>query len=1053
MKSQAGATDGAGPTTADRRAALDPAASATQGAGNLDADTCLALFRAHPDGMYWLEPLFAEGRIVDFRLAAVNPAGALLLRRTEGQVAGQRLSQLLHGGEGSQWLEHGRTVWETGAVQEFREPMESPGGLLPMRWFALNVQRVGAALLVLAREETALCRAQSELARMEARLRQLERIAHLGSYAYDLRRGRAWWSDEAYRIAGLEPGAAEPSYETGLALVHPEDRERIHQAVTEAKRRGGPYSNEYRIVRPDGSVRIVHSNGQVLLDEQGQAVEFVATLQDVTELRASEERAHASEARFRRVIDNVPVILFELDAQGTVLFSEGKGLERQGIGAQDVVGHSIFTLYADRPAFLDSIRRALAGEALVAAHETRGGVYERWLEPIFDPQGQVAGVVGVSLDVTERHRAESELRANRALLRTVMDGLPEFIWAKDLEGRYLIANRAMGEAHGMDPERMVGRHIRDLPGVPEQVRQEHEALDHAVIDEGRVVDNSDFRLTDAQGRQRRFRVQKRPLLNAERGVIGVVGIAHDITEQQRIQQELEQHRALLQAIFDTFPARLMVTGTDGRAVLVNRAFSDELGLTPREALLRGVGCPPLKAEDDRRRQEELERVLRDGRSFDSERQRRRPDGSELHERVIRVPLFDRTGSIDGALNIALDITAQKAAEAQLRQAQKMEAFGQLAGGVAHDFNNLLQVILGHGEIARLRVGDDPKLTRALEQMMGAASRGGELTRKLLAFGRRQVLRPRNLQLDALVEDMLRLLERLLGRHIALRQEHRAQGVCVHADPGMVEQVVMNLCVNARDAMPGGGTLTLRTGRATVDEAQRKALDLPRAGSYVRLSVADTGTGMPAEVLQHIFEPFFTTKPEGQGTGLGLSTVYGIVRQHGGAIQVDSTPGAGTTFTVLLPGCEEGTPLPAAQGPSFIPRGSETLLVVEEETQVLGLLEDLLQSQGYRVLAARGVQEALRLHEAHRDEIALVLVDVMMPRSGVWNLLRQVRMAAPQVGVLLSTGYLADAVDARFRGEYRLDIIEKPYSPYDLFRRVRGLLDRAGAPGPTPRVEP
>jgi signal transduction histidine kinase len=379
---------------------------------------------------------------------------------------------------------------------------------------------------------------------------------------------------------------------------------------------------------------------------------------------------------------------------------------------------------------------------------------------------------------------------------------------------------------------------------------------------------------------------------------------------------------------------------------------------------------------------------------------------------------------------------------QLFQARKMEAIGLLAGGVAHDFNNLLTVILGRSELLRHRMGSDDPLRRHVDLIEETSERASALTRQLLAFSRRQPFHARLVDLNAVVRAMGPMLGRLIGEDVTLQTTLQAAPAWVRADPSQLEQVVLNLVVNARDAMPRGGRLTLSTRTAEVDAAFVERHPGARMGRYMVLDVTDTGEGMDAATRSRIFEPFFTTKEPGKGTGLGLATVYGIVKQSEGNIWVRSEPGAGTTFEVYLPAAERGPEEPdlAEREPATLPRGSETILLVEDEEAVRELALEVLQGQGYTVLSARHGAEALLTAEQHAGPIQLVLTDVVMPGMSGVELSARLRALRSGMRVLFTSGYAGDRVGHAAHSGTRPELLQKPFSPEALARRVRQVLD-------------
>ena len=398
------------------------------------------------------------------------------------------------------------------------------------------------------------------------------------------------------------------------------------------------------------------------------------------------------------------------------------------------------------------------------------------------------------------------------------------------------------------------------------------------------------------------------------------------------------------------------------------------------------------------------------------------------------------GHLVRSWGIQRDVTARVHLEEQLRNAQQLEAIGRLAGGVAHDFNNILSIIMGHGELLKSTVAENDRARSGLEQIRRAAERAASLTQQLLAFSRKQVLQPKVLDLNESVADVQKMLSRVIGEDIELIASLHPSLAPVKADPGQIEQVLMNLAVNARDAMPQGGKLTMETSNVELATDAARDLQLP-PGRYVRLRVIDGGHGMDSETLTHIFEPFFTTKPTGKGTGLGLATVYGIVKQSGGGIQVQSQPGTGTEFSVFLPAASEVVPKPQERvGPEIIAGGAETILIVEDEPDLRELTRVFLEAYGYKVLLSSGAEEALRIAETFPQPINLVLTDVIMPGMSGRQLAERVVSRRPETRIMYMTGYTDDMVVQYKVLEPGVHLLQKPFSKRDLALKVRTALD-------------
>jgi len=525
------------------------------------------------------------------------------------------------------------------------------------------------------------------------------------------------------------------------------------------------------------------------------------------------------------------------------------------------------------------------------------------------------------------------------------------------------------------------------------------------------------------------------LLPAEAGAPGLsYVIFRDATDRKRQETERERlARALEQA-----EEMVVVADAGGTIVYVNPAFERVTGYGRAEVAGRNLLAPAADEVDAI--YPALHEAVTARQPWQGRFANRKKDGTAYHEEARVSLVRDAAGAIESYVAVKRDITRDLALEAQLVQSQKLETVGRLAGGVAHDFNNLLSVILSYSGFALEQLGPDSPIRGELEEIEGAGRRAASLTRQLLAFSRKQVLQPVALQLNQGLGEMEKMLRRLVGEDVELRFDLAPGLGVVTADPGQVEQVVMNLAVNSRDAMPGGGRLTIATANVELGPADLAGQPALRPGPYVQLVVSDTGSGMDEATRAHLFEPFFTTKAAGKGSGLGLSTVYGIVRQSGGCMLVESAPGAGTTFRIYLPRQPEAQPEVRPAPAAARTGGAETVLVVEDDPVVLAVARRILESGGYRVLTAAGGAAGLELCERHPGEIQLVLTDVVMPQMGGRAFAETLRKARPGIKVVFMSGYTDEAlVNQGVTGE-GLAFIVKPFTQALLLRRVRQVLD-------------
>jgi PAS domain S-box-containing protein len=516
---------------------------------------------------------------------------------------------------------------------------------------------------------------------------------------------------------------------------------------------------------------------------------------------------------------------------------------------------------------------------------------------------------------------------------------------------------------------------------------------------------------------------------------GILTVARDITTRK----QAEAARQLLASAVEQAAETIVITDAAAVIEYVNPAFETVTGYAREEVVGRNPRI--LKSgEQDAAFYASLWQTISSGKTWTGHFVNRKKDGTRYTENATISPVHDSAGTIVKYVAVKHDITRERQLEDQLRQVQKMESVGRLTGGVAHDFNNVLQVITGYCELLSARVSDENQ--HYVAQITKAAERATMLTTQLLAFSRKQVLRPRVLETKNLIQSMQKMLERVIGEDIELRTFIDSNTGNFLADRGQMEQVLLNLAVNARDAMPSGGKLTIETANRTIDETYVRDHPGAKSGQYVRIAVSDTGVGMDPETLSHIYEPFFTTKEMGKGTGLGLSTVYGIVKQSEGYINCYSEKGKGTAFTIYLPLTPEEADKPQVAGPGTTsPRGTETILIVDDDSAVRSVARIALEAAGYVVIEASGGEEALSDVLARNITVALLVTDVVMPRMSGKELARRLQEISPKVRVLYASGYTANVISYHGILEAGLDFLQKPFSSTELLAKVREILDR------------
>jgi PAS domain S-box-containing protein len=827
----------------------------------------------------------------------------------------------------------------------------------------------------------------------------------------------------------------------GFDGVHPDERPRLETLFSELLTEPGKARTaEFQYQHKDGSWRFLEASGNNRLDDPAVRA-IVCNYRDVTQRNEAQTRLRESEERYRQLVENSTDLICETDSETRYTYLSPNYQDVLGYDPQELLGRKVFDLVHpdDFPAVLADVNRTNATPEVYRFRHKNGQWH--WFESVGKSYQRANGEIRVvifSRDITSRKMTEEALAHERDLLHILMESVPHLIYFKDQQSRYTRINHAQVANLGLrKAEEAVGR--TDFDFYPSELAQEFHTDESRILATAVPLVDKVERQTGVDATERWLSSTKVPIIDKQGRITGIIGISRDITERKRAEEAIRASQAKYRTLIENLEQNIFLKDEQYRFIAVNGVFCRQIGLSEAEIIGKTDFdfYPAHLAEkyraDDRQ-------VLVEGKRLEQEEQNF-SDGQLRTVQVIKTPVKDDQGKIVGVLGIFWDVTEQRALEAQLRQAQKMEAVGQLAGGVAHDFNNLLTVILGNVSLVKAGLSADDANGQLLSLTEKAALRAAELTGKLLGFSRGTTLRLESTDLTASLEETVSLLRRTIDPRINLVINVPPQPWLVQADLGQINQVLMNLCLNARDAMPNGGRLSLDLCNVTLTaEAARLHLEA-RPGDFVRLRVRDTGEGIAEDILPRIFEPFFTTKGPGKGTGLGLAMVFGIIKQHQGWIECSSQLNVGTCFDIYLPrhlpAAEVSLPLTLSAAPR---PGSETILLVDDEAMIRNLGRMILERYGYRVLLAEDGVEALNLYRGKPEEISLVVLDLTMPHLSGREVLQKLLEIDPNVRVLLASGYSAEhAID--FESDRIVGFVGKPYRPDDLARHVRSALDK------------
>lgn len=1035
-----------------------------QPASKTENEDLRAMFESFP-GLAWaVEPS-------GFRLVAITREVLDVLKKSRDEIIGRTVSEVFpadpHDSQGSEGQEvllaSLRKVVETGErdvlpVHRYALPSTVAGDnrFVERYWSIVNAPVFGASgqlkyVLHVTQDVTGIIDAGSgkmiadsgverlkadvvertkELKRVNEHLQLAQRIAKIGSWELRLPEFRRHWSSEIYRILGTTPESVD-EIRSMQAFIHPDDRKRVLKAREEALE-GHVSEIEHRIVRPDGETRVVVQRGRLIADSEGRPQLLYGTMQDVTESRKAEAEIKELETRLVATLENITDAFFTLDREWRFTYINRRAEELLHRNRNELLGNIVWDEFdsAVNSAFYTEYHRAVEKRETVKFEEYYAPI-NAWLGVTAYPSHN--GLAVYFRDVTEQKRNEAALRESEERFRVVAKATADTIWDWNLDTGTMWWNEGLYNVFGYRPEQVEPDSRSFLSRIHPDDKQRVVDLIQSVLENGADEWKAEYRFRRDNGSYADVIVRGYIVRDVNGKPVRMVGGMNDVTEAKEKENRLTRQAALLDKAHDA----IIVHDMHYRIRFWNRSAQRIYGWTPEEAIGQPIDRLLYTNQDVF---DEAVRTLIATGEWSGEVAKRHKDGRTVVSDVSWSLLVNDNGVPEAIMSIDTDITERLLLEEQLRQSQRLESVGQLTGGVAHDFNNLLTVILGNAELLVDQVPPDGQAHRLAEMTRMAALRGAELTHRLLAFARRQALEPRVVDINELVDNLNNMLRRTLLENIDIEIIEQPDTWKAYVDPGQLESVLLNLCINAKDAMSGGGKLTIETANVELDEVYAANNSEVAPGCYAMIAVSDIGGGIAPECLDRVFDPFFTTKEKGKGTGLGLSMAYGFAKQSQGHIKIYSEPGHGTTVKLYLPRATR----PDEKADFVIEkdhdlRGNEKILVVEDNDLVRSHAETQLGEYGYKVLTASNGHEAIEILK-NNDDIQLLFTDVIM--SGGMNgreLAEMAKRIRPRMKILYTSGYTENAIVHHGRLDQGVNLLQKPYQRRDLARKVRHVL--------------
>ncbi len=902
-------------------------------------------------------------------------------------------------------------------------------------------------------------RAEKELERLTMILSEGQRLSHTGSWEYRAETKETFWTEEEFRIFGLAPSPKSPTYSQLLeSYIHPDDVAFFDQTFKSALEEKSVFELEHRIVRPDGSIGVLFNRAEPHFDESGRLLKYTGTTLDITESKRAEEALRKKDARLANIASQVPGMLYQFMMKPDGSFS----IPYSSHGVRDIFGCSPEEVKDDFGPIFNAIHPEDRNEISRTIDESvknlsqwkceyrvqLSGQPVKWVFGNSIPEKMADGSIlwsGYNMDITERKKAEEELRKLYEAMDLAQKMAGIGYWSYDKKGGKRFWSSQMYKNFGLD-ERFGPPGTEDLRKVAHPDDWDIYKKNFKSALNG-VPYNQVMKIFFSDGSLRYIQSEGHPMTDESGEVVGLIGTSQDITERVETKMALEESEKKYRNIFENAVEGFFRSTPEGKFKEVNPAFARMLGYDSPQELVSSISNIKTQYYVNPADRERYQKILRKfGVVDDIEFKVKRKDGDELWVSNSTRAYFDDDGNVTHYEGIVNDISERKKAEeekeklqSQLKQAAKMEAIGNLAGGIAHDFNNILATMIGFTEVALDEMQRGAGADDSLQEVLRAGKRARDLVRQILLFSRQSDKQIKPIQPDIIVKEVLKFIRSSIPSTIEIRLKIECDSLIL-GNSTQIHQMLMNLCTNAAQAMEDrGGVLTVRLKDIAVGDAGVASRLELKAGNYIEIMVADTGPGIPQSIMDSIFDPYYTTKGPGEGTGIGLAVVKGIVESHGGKIAVDSQLGKGSTFTLYLPGSKnERTAVQPAEAEK-LPTGSERILFVDDELAIAKLGKQLLESLGYAVETRTSSMEALELFRAKPDMFDVVISDMTMPKMTGDKLALEMMKIRPDIPIILCTGY-SKKLSGQSVAEIGIKALAyKPIVKADLAKTVRKVL--------------